>query len=299
MKKKQNVTVDWHTLTGKLWFRCTNDYLFRALMQKYDDIRTAFIATLIGCEVEDIDSCVVENPIVLGETIEDKDFILDIRVSVNDALTMNVEMQVINRYNWPERSVSYLCRTFDDLKTGQDYIEVRPVWQVGITDFQVFKDRNDFYGTYMLLNLKSYKLYTDKFKISVIDLTNIDNATEADKRAGLDRWAMMFKATTWEDLKGLAEEDPVIEKAVGYMHVLSEEEMIKERMWAREEFYRNERTNQKLMEMYKGDAEKYKGDAEKYKQMYVDQEAKLADKDAKLADQEAKLAEYERKYGKL
>ncbi len=42
MKKNKSTTatrkdIDWHTLTGDIPFRMTNDYLFRALMQNDND----------------------------------------------------------------------------------------------------------------------------------------------------------------------------------------------------------------------------------------------------------------------
>ena len=37
-KKIDNAIIDWHKLTGKIPFRMTNDYLFRALMQDNNDV---------------------------------------------------------------------------------------------------------------------------------------------------------------------------------------------------------------------------------------------------------------------
>ncbi len=38
-------------------------------------------------------------------------------------------MQIINEGNWVERSLSYLCRTFDSLEKGQNYSEALPAVQ--------------------------------------------------------------------------------------------------------------------------------------------------------------------------
>lgn len=40
-------------------------------------------------------------------------------------------MQVANRMNWRERSITYLCRSFDILQHGQDYSEAKPVIHIG------------------------------------------------------------------------------------------------------------------------------------------------------------------------
>ena len=41
----------------------------------------------------------------------------------------------------------------------------------------------------------------------MVDLTNISLATAEDKRYNIDKWAKLFKAKTWEDIKMLAKQD--------------------------------------------------------------------------------------------
>lgn len=54
--------------------------------------------------------------------------------------------------------------------------------------------------------LKSnYHLYSSKFTLSVINLTQTELATEEDKANKVDYWARLFKAKTWEEIKMLAQ----------------------------------------------------------------------------------------------
>ena len=46
-----------------------------------------------------------------------------------------------------------------------------------------------------------HNVYSDKFILSVVDLTKIELATEEDKQYQIDYWASLFKAKTWEELK--------------------------------------------------------------------------------------------------
>lgn len=57
-----------------------------------------------------LQAMLVINPIEPGASIGDKDFVLDIKVLLDDRAIINLELQVINQHNWPERSLSYLCR---------------------------------------------------------------------------------------------------------------------------------------------------------------------------------------------
>ena len=121
---QNNIQLPEH---GKLTIPMTNDYLFRALLQQNNKVLTGLIASLLHLSPSEISSVEITNPIVLGESINDKTFFLDIRVNLNQNTLINLEMQVINEHNWPERSLSYLCREFDQLSTGQSYELVKPV----------------------------------------------------------------------------------------------------------------------------------------------------------------------------
>ena len=77
---------------------------------------------------------------------------------------------MINQHNWVERSLSYLCRSFDTLQAGKDYRDARPVIQIGLLNYTLFPAHPEFYATYQLLNVKDYTLYSDKLRISVLNL---------------------------------------------------------------------------------------------------------------------------------
>lgn len=110
--------------TGELPFRLTNDYLFRALLQKNNKVLKHLTCSLMRIRPEEVKEVRVENPIVLGEAVRDKEFILDVKVSLNSEEIINYEMQVANRGDWPMRSLVYLCREFDQLQHGEDYRDI-------------------------------------------------------------------------------------------------------------------------------------------------------------------------------
>ena len=103
----------------------------------------------------------------------------------------------------------------------------------------------------------------------MLSLACIDKATDEDKASHLDEWAAMYKAKRWEDLRMLAQKNPDIGNAVTTMFTLSNEKLIKEQMWAREDYYRRQRT---------------------YERMIKDQEKALAEKDKLIAELKAQLA---------
>ncbi len=230
-------SIDWDNVKGNLPVRMTNDYLFSALLQRNNKVLKALVCSLMHLGPENVSSIKIVNPIELGEELEQKEFILDIQLELNHDTTVNLEMQVVNEGNWPERSLCYLCRSFASINTGEEYDGVKPAVQIGILNFTLFKNEPEFYATYYMLNEKTHRPYSDKLRLSVLNLKQLELATEEDMLYGIDLWAKLFKATTWEELKMLANSDPDMQEAVVTVCQLTMDQKIRQRCEAREDYY--------------------------------------------------------------
>ena len=212
--------------TGKLKIPLTNDYMFKALMQENESVLKGLLCSLLSLKEDDIVSTEITNSIILGDDITDKTFMLDVCLRLNDSQIINLEMQVIDYHNWTERSLAYLGREFSKILKGDDYENATPVHQIGILNFTLFEEHPMFYSTYMMQELKNHHRYSDKFAISVLDLTQIDKATVDDKARKLDQWARLFSAKTWEDLTMLTKENPIMADAVETLQNLTDDDAI-------------------------------------------------------------------------
>ena len=275
--------------TGPLEVDLVNDFMFRALLQKNNNVLKALIASLLHMDCNDIESVRIENEIVLGEKIQDKEFILDIRVLMNNHTSINLEMQVINRQNWVDRSTSYLCRTFDSLAHGDDYTDTHPAIQIGLLDYTLFPEAPEFYASYYLMNEKTHQIYSSKLRISVLDLTRIDLATDEDKAYRIDHWAKLFKSQTWEELKMLAQEDHVMEEAVSTICDISDDSILQEQIRAREERLAWERKMQEGYAAQKLQLEETKQQLEVQSQQLEVKAQQLEAKDQQLEVQSQQL----------
>ena len=173
---KSFIEVELSELHGPLDIPMTNDYLFRALLQQNNRVLKALICALLHLDPESVQDVSVENPIELGKSYEEKELILDIKALLNGNMIINLEMQVVNEHNWKERSLCYLCRSFDNLNRGMDYSETKPAVQIGILNFSLFPQAPEFYANYYMMNEKTYHKYSDKIRLAVVDLTQIDRA---------------------------------------------------------------------------------------------------------------------------
>ena len=260
---------------GSLVIPMTNDYLFRALMQLNEKVLRALVGALLHLKEYEIRSIEIKNAIELGTYIEDKDFILDLKILLNNRAIVNLELQVVNEHNWAERSMVYMCRTFDNVNSGEDYITVLPAIQIGILDFELFQGGQEFYASYMFMNRKTHEIYSDKLRINVLELKKHHLATEEDREWKLDKWAQFFKAKTWEEIAMLANDLPVLNEAAETIYHISLNDQIRERCEAREDFFRRQRTTEHLLQLQQNELE--------------EQRKQLSEKDQQISEKDQQL----------
>lgn len=232
--------------TGNIDYNMTNDYMFKVIFQENETALRGLLCSLLRLHGEDIRSVEILNPIKLGESIDKKDFYLDINLMLNDNTIINLEMQVVNEYNWPDRSLNYICRSFLSLSKGDDYNETKPAIHIGFLDYTLFPEHPEFYATYKLTNIRTHQIFNDKFTIGVVDLGRTDLATDEDHFYGLDKWVKIFKAKTWEELKMIAENKPELLEASKSLYEFNADWEVRQRCIVQEEELARARRIEKL-----------------------------------------------------
>ena len=140
------------------------------------------------------------------------------------------------------------------------------------------------------MNVKNHHLYSSKFTLGVVDLTKIDLATDEDRTWGIDHWARLFKATTWEEIKMIAKNSETLQEASETLYSMHCEETIRGMARARQDYNRLhnyldhkiatlEADNEKLT----SDNEKLSSDNEKLSSDNEKLSSALAEKDAEIA----------------
>lgn len=243
----QNNSYSYLNATGNLLYNMTNDYMFRVVNQKNPNVTKGIICSVLHLTPESIQSIEITNPILLGDDIDDKTFMLDINVLLNNSSIINLEMQVVNEHNWQDRSLSYLCRTFDQLYQGEEYSSAKPAIHIGFLNFQPFPNYPEFHAHFKLINPQNGMIYSDKFYLNVIDLTHIDIATDADKESQLDIWSQFFTAKTWEEVIMIAEKNPYINEAAQTLYEAHADEITEMKCRARRDYYKQKNTTEKIL----------------------------------------------------
>ncbi|MCM1179250.1 MAG: Rpn family recombination-promoting nuclease/putative transposase [Clostridium sp.] len=225
--------------SGKLPYTLTNDYMFRSVFQKNQNALKGLLCALLGLTRGSIREVTILNPIILGETIDEKTCVLDLHLRLNHNEFINIEMQVNDFGDWPERSITYLCRTFDQLQKGDIYSNIHATIHIGIVDFNLPGLTPEFYSEYKLMNVKNHEIYSDKLSLRMLNLKSMEDDSIEKKPDDLYFWARLFKATTWEELKMLAMKNSDIKDTVVTLHELTDDEKIKLQCEARERYERD------------------------------------------------------------
>lgn len=175
--------------TGPLRIPFTNDYLFRAMLQRNNHALVSMLCSLMQIGMDTVFSAEITNPIILGDHAEDKDIIPDIRIVFNDHTFLNLKIRITSRYDQVRRSLYFLSGN-------------------GI----------------------------------VLDLAGTVPATTEDRLFHTDKWAKLFTATTWEEVRMLAKDNTGISEAASAVMELCEDEGIRRQCERREASDRQEGT---------------------------------------------------------
>ena len=213
-----------------------NDYMFRTVFQTSEEALRGLLSALLYIPEEEILSCLICNPIILGDAIDEKNCILDIRVLLNGNKQINLEMQMGSVENWTDRSVFYLCRMFAEMKKGMDYTQAKPSIHIGIMMKSPVPEDIAFYNEYALKNRRTGYEFTGKIALHVLDLSCLEQVPEEERNSALYHWACAFKAKTWKEVLAMAEQSESIKKAVVTLRELSEDEKIRLQCEARERY---------------------------------------------------------------
>ena len=265
--------------TGPIRYTLRNDYMFKAVLQKNKRALTGLLAALLFLPAEEIVDTIIMNPIELGETVDDKTCILDIKIKLNDNKIINIELQVTQYEFWIERSLIYLCRAFDDLARGEDYGKLLPTYHIGILDFWLSGKTKEFYSEYRLLNVKNHELYSDKLGVNVLNLRAVGDDSVSKEPKELYEWAKLFKATTWEEIRMLAESNEYIADTAVTLKQLTADEKIRMQCQARED-YEHDRATLLRQGREEGEARGIEKSIKKLAEAYMKQDSALSEEEA-------------------
>ena len=220
----------------------TNNYAFLKIFKKEENVK-GFLIDLLNLKEKQIKKIEIKDPFTSGENKEEKEGILDIKLTLNGNKKINIEMQNTYQEDWTERSLFYNCRMFTEgFKKGEPYWQLSPCIHVGILNFNMMKSPG-YYHKVTLRDEKTNELYSRKFQFHMIELKKTKTAKGKARKHPLYRWARLIAATTWEEVAQESAGNRYMERIQEEMVKMSQDERDRY-LYLREEMAASDRVSQ-------------------------------------------------------
>ena len=130
-------------MTKNLELQLTNDYIFKRLFSKKgnEDILKDLLEGILEIPIKEVE--VMQEVELERVDIKDKLGVLDIKAIINENITVNIEMQIVDEKNMIERTLYYWAGLYyTGLKRGKDYKLNNKVITINILMYNIFKKEN-------------------------------------------------------------------------------------------------------------------------------------------------------------
>lgn len=147
-EKKEPKKLSYKDAKGEIVYTLRIDIVFHYIMQKSEKALLGLVCALRGINRDEVESIVVENPIDLNNV--GKESVMDLKLTLNSGVIMNIELQMYTDPFWEARSILYLCRAYDCIKGGDDYSRLKETVHYCITDQDLIDAEPEFYARYKM-----------------------------------------------------------------------------------------------------------------------------------------------------
>ena len=216
----------------------TNDFLFKKLFGESKNenlLKDLLESILTDIKIEKIE--INKDVSLERKMITDKLGILDIVATLNDNTKVNIEMQVKDYLNTIERSLFYGTGVYhENLKSGEDYIDIPNSISIWITNYNVFKE-GPFHERARLKRDYENILLTDSLELHYIQLPKFKEKCKKIS-SKLEEWLTFIINENMEAIKMCKNEN--VKKAEEEFEYLTGDEETKRLAYLREKAIRDE-----------------------------------------------------------
>ncbi len=201
----------------------TVDFCFKELMQE-KKVRQGFIAALLDVKPEEVAETTLLPTILEGDFPEEKQSILDVRVSLSTGAQMDMEMQVAYFSYWKNRTIYYLGKMYvEQLEKGDRYRKLRPCYHVSILDYVLYPGDDRCYRTVSFRDNETNEPYSDQMEIKILELPKLPK--EPPERGSVYDWMRFFRGKTKEEFEKMAAEYEYFDVAYNKLIKLSADDV--------------------------------------------------------------------------
>ena len=228
-EKKENLTNQTKEENVKKTLKPKNDVVFQRLFNKDNpEITKAFVEAMLGEKVNSIE--INNDKELLSENLELKSGTLDLQVDVNDNEKVDVEIQLIERENFPERLLFYFTQLYlRGIKRGESYLTAKKVVIIAIIDYKLkLKMENKKMETiwHIVEDNNPKLILTNKFEIHILELGKVKDEYRKNKENKKAQWLLFLDNPEMKEVKEIMENNKEVKEAVIKVREMSEDEKL-------------------------------------------------------------------------
>ena len=267
------------------------DVIFQALFGEVGNERITkkFLEAILDRKLEEVD--LSGNIVLRREKLEDKMGVLDVLVKINKNEYCNVEMQLIEKDKLLERILYYWARIYTkNLKSGNDYINLRKTIEVLIVNFEIKELKElEYHSKWKIIEEKNRKLIlTEDLELHIIEIPKIYR--KEGKEEELTKWIYFIENPESEKVGEYMKENKEMKEAKEKLEVMSEDERMQILAELKEKAIRDEKATERYgirVGIERGRKQEKKEIAKKMKEQGIDIE--IIKKITGLSDKEINL----------
>jgi predicted transposase/invertase (TIGR01784 family) len=200
-----------------------NDIVFQLI---FGDIRNVdllsdFLKSVLTLPNDDLSEITIVDPHLLRKHPDKKLGILDLKAKTKSDKIIHVEIQLSDLPQMRERLIFYNAGLIiDQIDAGEDYGVIKRVITILIVDYVLIPESPRYHNRFTLYDPTSAIEFSDLIEINTLELPKLPKM--ADNY--LWHWLRFLRAKSKEDLDMVAQASPKLEKVVGKLLELSEDE---------------------------------------------------------------------------
>ena len=197
------------------------DFAFKELMRN-DFVRIGFLSAVLGIEDVSIKKTTLMNTNLPKQHENEKQGILDVRLTMNDNTEINIEIQLWYMSAWANRSIFYVARMItEQTEINKKYSNIKKCVGISILDFEYIRQCNKFHTVYHFREDAENLMYTDVMEIHVVELPKLPSLNDG---TSLYDWVKFIKDETREEFEMLAKQSKYLEAAYETLDQISADE---------------------------------------------------------------------------
>ena len=194
------------------------DFAFKELMRN-DIVRKGFISAVLDISPESVKSTVLLNTNLPKIHEDEKQGILDVRLTMNDNTEIDIEIQLAYMSAWADRSTFYVSKMLvEQVGINKKYTNIKKCIGINILDFEYMKETERFHTVYHLREDTEHIKYTDIMEIHIVELPKLP---KTDDGTDLYDWIKFIKAEDKEEFEMLSKENEYLKTAYETLEEIS------------------------------------------------------------------------------